>query len=37
VAALSAIWDIYAPQIDDYVRRALNPAAAPSFAVPGDL
>jgi len=37
VASLSAIWDIYAPQIEDYVRRAVNPAAAPSFGVPGDL
>ena len=36
VAALGAIWDIYAPQIDDYVRRALDPVAAPRFGVPGD-
>jgi uncharacterized Ntn-hydrolase superfamily protein len=36
VAALDSIWDIYAPQIDDYVRRALDPAQAPSFGVPGD-
>lgn len=36
VAALWKIWDIYSPQIDDYVRRALDPAAAPRFAVPGD-
>jgi uncharacterized Ntn-hydrolase superfamily protein len=36
VAALAAIWDIYSPQIDDYVRRALDPAAAPRFGVPGD-
>jgi uncharacterized Ntn-hydrolase superfamily protein len=26
----------YAPQIENYVRRALDPAAAPSFGVPGD-
>jgi uncharacterized Ntn-hydrolase superfamily protein len=37
VGALGALWDLYAPQIDDYVRRAVNPAAAPSFGVPGDL
>jgi uncharacterized Ntn-hydrolase superfamily protein len=37
VASLTAIWDIYAPQIEDYVRRAVNPAAAPTFGVPGDL
>jgi uncharacterized Ntn-hydrolase superfamily protein len=37
LGALAAIWDIYAPQIDDYVRRALDPGAAPSFGVPGNL
>jgi uncharacterized Ntn-hydrolase superfamily protein len=36
VAELMAIWDIYAPQIDAYVCRALDPAAAPGFGVPGD-
>jgi uncharacterized Ntn-hydrolase superfamily protein len=37
VAELMAIWDIYAPQIDAYVRRALDPGAAPGFGVPGNL
>lgn len=37
VAALSAIWDIYAPQIDHYVQRALDPAHAPAFGVPGNV
>ncbi len=37
VADLAAVWDIYAPQIEDYVRRALEPGAAPSFGVPGNL
>jgi uncharacterized Ntn-hydrolase superfamily protein len=37
VADLAAIWDIYAPQVEDYVRRALDPGAAPSFGVPGNL
>jgi uncharacterized Ntn-hydrolase superfamily protein len=37
VTALTAIWHIYEPQIDDYVRRALQPAMAPSFGVPGDM
>jgi uncharacterized Ntn-hydrolase superfamily protein len=37
VAALSAIWRRYAPQIDDYVRRAIDPGRAPSYGVPGDL
>jgi uncharacterized Ntn-hydrolase superfamily protein len=36
VADLSALWDIYAPQVEDYVRRALDPRAAPKFGVPGD-
>jgi uncharacterized Ntn-hydrolase superfamily protein len=36
IAALSALWDIYAPQIEDYVRRARNPDDAPSFGVPGN-
>jgi uncharacterized Ntn-hydrolase superfamily protein len=34
--ALGAVWDVYQPQIDDYVRRALDPTAAPAFGVPGD-
>jgi uncharacterized Ntn-hydrolase superfamily protein len=36
IARLAALWGLYAPQIDDYVRRALDPGAAPSFDVPGD-
>jgi uncharacterized Ntn-hydrolase superfamily protein len=37
VTALEGIWDIYAPQIEDYVHRAIEPAAAPVFGVPGNL
>lgn len=37
VRQLQGIWELYAPQIDDYVRRAVDPAAAPGFGVPGDL
>jgi uncharacterized Ntn-hydrolase superfamily protein len=37
VRKLHTIWEIYAPQIDDYVRRAVDPSFAPSFGVPGDL
>jgi uncharacterized Ntn-hydrolase superfamily protein len=37
VNALGSLWNIYEPQIEDYVRRAVNPAAAPAFGVPGDL
>lgn len=36
LGALASIWDIYRPQIDDYVRRALDPGAAPNFGVPGN-
>jgi len=37
VNALGSLWNIYEPQIEDYVRRAVDPAAAPAFGVPGDL
>jgi uncharacterized Ntn-hydrolase superfamily protein len=36
IAALRDLWTIYAPQMEDYVTRALNPEAAPSYGVPGD-
>lgn len=36
VAELAALWSIYAPQLDAYVTRALDPRAAPSYGVPGD-
>jgi uncharacterized Ntn-hydrolase superfamily protein len=36
VTQLWAIWTLYAPQIDDYIRRAKDPASAPRFGVPGD-
>lgn len=36
ITELSAIWDIYKPQLDAYVTRALNPEDAPSYGVPGD-
>jgi len=36
VAELIALWERFEPQVEDYVRRALDPAAAPSFGVPGD-
>ena len=35
IAELNGIWKRYAPQIDDYVRRALAPQDAPGFGVPG--
>jgi uncharacterized Ntn-hydrolase superfamily protein len=37
VEALHALWDIYSPQIEDYVRRGVDPSRAPSFGVPGNL
>jgi uncharacterized Ntn-hydrolase superfamily protein len=37
VAELAGLWTLYAPQIDDYVRRALDPQGAPGFGVPGDM
>ncbi|MEZ5848878.1 MAG: DUF1028 domain-containing protein [Geminicoccaceae bacterium] len=36
IAALATIWDIYRPQVDAYVQRALDPREAPSYGVPGD-
>jgi uncharacterized Ntn-hydrolase superfamily protein len=36
VADLRRIWDVYAPQIDAYVQRAIDPGRAPGFGVPGD-
>lgn len=36
VAALARAWEIFSPQADAYVTRALNPTAAPSYGVPGD-
>ena len=33
---IAAAWDVYRPQMDDYVTRALDPSAAPSYGVPGD-
>jgi uncharacterized Ntn-hydrolase superfamily protein len=36
IAKMQAGWRVYEPQIDDYVTRAYNPEAAPSYGVPGD-
>jgi uncharacterized Ntn-hydrolase superfamily protein len=36
LSALTQLWNIYAPQIEDYVARALNPSGAPAFGVPGE-
>jgi uncharacterized Ntn-hydrolase superfamily protein len=36
VAALADLWAVYKPQLEDYVTRALDPAAAPGYGVPGE-
>jgi uncharacterized Ntn-hydrolase superfamily protein len=33
---LAALWQAYRPQMQDYLTRALDPTAAPSYGVPGD-
>ena len=37
IGELAKLWRLWRPQMDAYVTRALNPAAAPSYGVPGDL
>ncbi|UNS95120.1 DUF1028 domain-containing protein [Streptomyces tubbatahanensis] len=37
VDRLGDLLDVWLPQRDDYVRRGLDPAASPSYGVPGDL
>jgi uncharacterized Ntn-hydrolase superfamily protein len=36
IGELERLWALWQPQMDDYVRRALDPARAPSFGVPGE-
>lgn len=36
IEAIARAWEVYAPQADAYVTRALNPSDAPSYGVPGD-
>lgn len=36
IQSIASLWDIYKPQLNDYVQRALNPGEAPSYGVPGD-
>lgn len=36
IEGLAELWAHYKPQLNDYVTRALNPTAAPSYGVPGD-
>lgn len=37
VETLYEAWNVYEPQIQDYITRARDPRAAPSFGVPGNL
>ena len=36
IKAISNAWNIYKPQMQDYVQRAIDPKQAPSYDVPGD-
>ncbi|AUA58843.1 Family of uncharacterised function (DUF1028) [Achromobacter spanius] len=36
IQKLDALWRAYRPQMQDYLTRARNPAAAPRYGVPGD-
>ena len=36
VEAVATAWEIYKPQLEAYVQRALDPREAPSYGVPGD-
>ena len=36
IAGLRELWTLYAPQVDAYVTRAIDPDAAPRYGVPGD-
>jgi uncharacterized Ntn-hydrolase superfamily protein len=33
---IATAWDVYKPQLDAYVQRAIDPREAPSYGVPGD-
>lgn len=36
IAKLQQIWQIYKPQMNDYILRAQDPVAAPAYCVPGE-
>jgi uncharacterized Ntn-hydrolase superfamily protein len=36
IEQLARVWDIYKPQLESYVTRAINPSNAPSYGVAGD-
>ena len=36
IEAVAAAWEVYKPQLEAYIQRALDPTQAPSYGVPGD-
>ncbi len=36
IEAVATAWEVYKPQLEAYVQRALDPSTAPSYGVPGD-
>ena len=36
IEAIATAWEIYKPQLDAYIQRAIDPREAPSYGVPGD-
>lgn len=36
IEAVALAWEVYKPQADAYITRAINPSSAPSYGVPGD-
>jgi uncharacterized Ntn-hydrolase superfamily protein len=36
IGDLARLWDLWEPQLDAYVARALHPGVAPTYGVPGD-
>ena len=36
IEAIATAWEVYKPQMDAYIQRALDPREAPSYGVPGD-
>ncbi len=36
IEAIATAWEIYKPQLEAYIQRALDPREAPSYGVPGD-
>lgn len=37
LAKLRRTWRVFEPQMNDYITRAFDPSAAPSYGVPGDV